>query len=285
VVTLPVTGGDAGLSGIYVGRLRHRRFTPQAHSFEYPTFMVLLDVDRIPSLMRVSRFTSYNRWNWATFDDRDHLGHPRLALRERLARDAAARGLSLPDGAIYLLTHLRYAGYCFNPVSFFYCFDRDGRVRLILAEVNNTYGGSHRYWLQPRRDVDGRTFRASTRKSLYVSPFMPDAMHYDFVFTRPDDRLAAHMTVSPAAATADAGPVFDATLTLERRAWNAREIRRVLVRHPLETVSVVAAIHWQALRLWLKGVPVQPRRTPNGVAPRAAELAGGLGDSVAAGKS
>jgi DUF1365 family protein len=281
VVTPDLTPADAGMSGIYVGRLRHRRFTPRAHSFAYPTFMVLLDVDRIPSLMRVSRFTSYNRWNWAAFDDRDHLGHPRLALRERLARDAAGVGLSLPDGPIYLLTHLRYAGYCFNPVSFFYCFGGNGRVRSILAEVNNTYGGSHRYWLQPQRDPDGRTFRASTRKSLYVSPFMPDAMHYDFAFTAPDDRLVAHMTVSPGAA---GHPVFDATLTLERRPWNAREIRRVLVRHPLETASVIAAIHWQALRLWLKGVPVQPRRTPNGVAPRAAELAADLGDSIAAGK-
>ena len=113
-------------SGLFVGTLRHRRFAPVAHAFTYPLFMALLDIDRMPELMRVSRLTSYNRWNWASFDDRDHLGDPARPLRERLAADAARHGIDLPDGRIFLLTHLRYLGYCFNPVSFFYCFDRRG---------------------------------------------------------------------------------------------------------------------------------------------------------------
>ena len=136
-------------SGLFVGTLRHRRFTPVAHSFTYPLFMALLDVDRLAELMRVSRLTSYNRWNWASFDDRDHLGDPTRALRDRLALDATRHGIDLPDGRIFLLTHLRHLGYGFNPVSFFYCFDAAERLRVVLAEVSNTFGGSHNYWLRP----------------------------------------------------------------------------------------------------------------------------------------
>jgi len=239
-------------SGLFVGTLRHRRFTPVAHAFTYPLFMALLDVDRLPELMRVSAVTSYNRWNWASFDDRDHLGDPRRPLRERLAIDAARYGLELPAGPIFLLTHLRYLGYCFNPVSFFYCFDRAERLQMVLAEVSNTFGGAHNYWLRP--DPASRMFRAAATKCLYVSPFMPADLEYGFAFTPPAGRLVAHMETSQAGSVG-----FDATLLLERRPWNAAEIRRALVRHPAMTAGVMAGIHWEALKLWWKGVPlVQP---------------------------
>ena len=259
-------------SGLFVGTLRHRRFTPVAHAFTFPLFMVLLDIDRVSELMRVSAVTSYNRWNWASFDDRDHLGDPARWLRERLTIDAAHQGIDLPDGPVFLLTHLRYLGYCFNPVSFFYCFDRAGRLQVVLAEVSNTFGGAHNYWLRP--DSASRTFRATAMKSLYVSPFMPVDLEYGFAFTLPAGRLVAHMT------TVKAGAVcFDATLSLARRPWSAAEIHRALVRHPAMTAIVMAGIHWQALRLWWKGVPVVPRLTGDGVGERAAcaEAAGRTG--------
>jgi len=250
-------------SGLFVGTLRHQRFTPVAHGFTYPLFMSLLDVDRLPELMRVSRVTGYNRWNWASFDDRDHLGDPTRPLRERLALDATRHGIDLPDGRIFLLTHLRYLGYGFNPVSFFYCFDAAERLRVVLAEVSNTFGGSHNYWLRP--EPASRTFRASAAKSLYVSPFMPVDLDYEFAFTPPAGHLVAHMK------TVTAGSVcFDATLSLERRPWSALEIRRALLRYPVMTATVVASIHWQALKLWWKGVPLVPRITGDGVGERAA---------------
>ena len=202
-------------SGVYSGWLRHRRTLPVSHSFTYPLFMVLLDIDHIADLMAASPFTSYNGWNWASFHDRDHLGESSRPLRQRLAQDAAQQGLSLPDGPIFLLTHLRYLGYCFNPVSFFYCYDSAGALRLVLAEVNNTFGGSHRYWLEPQESssasgadlseawISGsRVFRATSSKAFYVSPFMPADMRYDFAFTEPGDRLVAHMpTDSPGPST------------------------------------------------------------------------------------
>lgn len=253
-------------SGIFTGTLRHRRFTPVAHEFVYPLFMVLLNIDRIPDLMRVSTFTSVNRWNWASFHDGDHLGQAGLPLRERLVADAAKSGVSVPDGPIFLLTHLRYLGYCFNPVSFYYVFDRGGRIATVLAEVRNTFGGAHNYWLRP--DGSGRTFRASAGKSLYVSPFLPVDVDYTFALTPPEDRLVIHMKTLNAGET-----ILDATLLLERRPWTAAELRRQLVRHPAMTASVIAGIHWQALTLWWKGAPPVPMLTPHGEGERDAARA------------
>lgn len=238
--------------GLFVGTLRHRRFSPVCHTFSMRLFMVLLDIDRIPELLTVSRLTSCNRWNWASFHDADHLGDPSRPLRERLRTSASARGLRLPGGPIYLLTHLRYLGYCFNPISFFYCLDPDGRTRLVLAEVHNTFGGSECYWLVPHSA--GLSAKATAAKTLYVSPFLPMSLDYHFALTAPARRLTAHIEAVEAESRR-----FDATLVLERRPWTAGDIRRALLRQPAMTMSVIAAIHWQAARLWWKGVPVVPR--------------------------
>ncbi|MEQ1730156.1 MAG: DUF1365 domain-containing protein [Vicinamibacterales bacterium] len=259
--------------GVYTGWLRHRRTEPVAHTFSYPLFMVLLDIDRIPELMSASRFTSHNRWNWASFHDVDHTGDPSLSLRERLTRDAAAHGQVLPDGPVLLLTNLRYLGYCFNPVSFYYCHDAGGQLRLILAEVHNTFGGSHNYWLTPEGVGLPSTetpatpmFRASAMKSFYVSPFMPAEMQYRFAFSQPGSTLVAHMALEQDGAPPSRHS-FDATLSLQFRPWSHTEISRALFRHPAMTLKVVAGIHWEALKLWSKGLSVVPRPTPDGVFP------------------
>jgi len=238
-------------SGIYIGQLRHRRFEPVRHEFTYPLFMVFLDIDGIPALMRVSPFASYNRFNWASFDERDHFGNARLSLRERLRADAQSNGLELPDGPIYLLTHLRYLGYNFNPISLFYCCDHRGKIYSILAEVNNTFGGSRNYWLSPANQAPGRnSLRYSVPKTLHVSPFMKMALDYAFVLTPPGEQLIAHMDVL------DGGhKTFDATLRLRREPWSAPALHRALLRHPWMTAKVIAAIHWEALKLYLKKAP------------------------------
>ncbi len=247
--------------GLFVGTLRHRRLSPVPHAFTYGLFMVLVDIDRIPELMGRSRLTSVNRWNWASFDDRDHTGDPVRPLRERLALDAARHGLTLPDGPVLLLTHLRYIGYGFNPVSFYYAFDGGGRLTLVLAEVRNTFGGAHNYWL--RSDGSGPVVRAAAAKAFYVSPFMPPELDYRFTLTLPADRVVAHIDTR----RKDGTTLFDATLSLERRAWTAGELRRLLVRYPAITAAVTARIHLHAFRLWWKGVPLVPRPTPTGETP------------------
>ena len=247
-----------GAAALYTGTIRHRRFAPRAHQFEYSLFMVLLDVDRLREAMGVSRLTSYNGWNWASFDERDHIGDPSQPLRDRLRESAASADEVLPDGPIYILTHLRYVGYVFNPISLYYCYDRSNRLRLVLADVRNTYGGRCGYWLRSggdRRDV----VRETAAKSLYVSPFMDYDVDYDFVLTPPGPTLVAHMNVTHRNGGAAGEPrLFDATLRLTQQPWTARAVRTALARWPWMTAKVIAAIYWQALRLRLKGVPVVP---------------------------
>jgi DUF1365 family protein len=243
---------------LYTGTLRHRRFRPSRHQFAYQLFMAWLDIDRIPELMAKSPWTSYNRFNWASFAERDHFGDARLSLRERVTRDARAHGVPLPDGPIFLLTHLRYFGYCFNPISFYFCYDRRGTLDTILAEVNNTFGESRNYWLWPdnqQRPANGLHYRCP--KTLHVSPFMGMDLDYEFSLTCPAETLVAHMsTVERNPAPEVPQPFFDATLVLERRPWTSRNLGGVLLRHPWMTARVIGAIHWQALRLFLKRVPV-----------------------------
>lgn len=244
---------------LYAGTVRHRRRAPKAHEFRYGLFMALLDIDRIPEAMAVSWLTGYNRWRWAAFFDGDHIGDPLRPLRDRVVTSARRAGVALPDGPIHLLTHLRYAGYVFNPISLYYCYGDDGRLRRVLADVRNTYGGRREYWLEPADERDGR-LRASAAKSLYVSPFMPFDVTYEFLLTPPGDGLVAHINVGP-----DDGSLrptmFDATLTLRRRPWTAATLRAALMRQPLMTAKVIGAIHWEAMRLRLKGLPIVPMPT------------------------
>jgi len=226
-------------SGLFVGTLRHRRFTPVAHDFTYPLFMALLDVDRVPELMNRSRLTSHNRWNWASFDDRDHLGDPRRPLRERLAVDAARHGIEVPAGPIFLLTHLRYLGYAFNPVSFYYCFEPSGELAAVAAQVTNTpWGERHAYVLADR-----------VGKELHVSPLLPMDREYACRVTTPRRALQVHIA---------APPEFDAPLSLLRREIEPAVLRRLLVRYPAPPLTTLARIYLQALRLKLRGVSYHP---------------------------
>ena len=241
-------------SGIYVGTLRHRRMTPKRHEFTYPLFLAFLDIDRLPELMHVSRISSYNRANVVSYRETDHFGDPLLTLRERVSHDAKQHGVEAPPGKTFLLTHLRYFGYNFNPVSFFYNFDRAGRFQSVLAEVNNTFAETHNYWLMPEREVPaGASKRYRFAKAFHVSPFLAMRQNYDWTFTAPGDQLTVECMNFE-----DESLVFDSTLKLERREWTARELHRVVAAYPLLTLKVITAIHWQALRLLLKRTPVVP---------------------------
>jgi len=157
-----------------------------------------------------------------------------------------------PEGAIRLLTHLRYFGYIFNPVSFYYCFDpEDKAVETIVAEVNNTpWGEQHCYVLDPKDDVGKHSvMRFKPQKQMHVSPFMPMDIDYDWRFGSPAKDLTVHMENHR-----EGHKLFDATLLLQRREISQSSLAAVLLKFPLMTLKVIVAIHWQALRLWLKGV-------------------------------
>ena len=239
-------------SSIYEGQLFHRRLTPAAHEFTYPIYLAYLDIDQLPQLFAKFRVASYNRFNWASFADRDHFGDSGLSIRKRLEKDAAAHGLKLPAGKIFLMTQLRYLGYVFNPISFFYCYGREGKLEMVLAEVNNTFGETHNYWLHEAcRIPAGVGFRYRTRKEFHVSPFLPMELGYEFNFTDPAETTTVHIGV-----TEGGQPKFDASMTLTRKVWNEPNLVSNLIRFPLTTLMVVWRIHWQAAKLLWKRVPV-----------------------------
>jgi hypothetical protein len=201
-----------------------------------------------------------NRWLWgierralASFHRADHFGNAAEPL-ERCVRDLVERETGRrPPGPIRLLTHLRYFGYCFNPVSFYYCYDiADRKIIAVVAEVTNTpWGERHCYVL------DGATAQSvsgvqhwRTDKRMHVSPFMPMDLQYDWRLAAPSARLGVHMRCVRAGQV-----LFEATLSLRRRPLRGTMMAATLWRFPWMTVRVLAAIHWQALRLWIKRVP------------------------------
>lgn len=239
-------------SCLYEGWIAHRRHAPTPHGFRRGLFMVYLDVLELDSVFS-------GRWLWSTsrpsvswFRRSDHLGDPSVPLDTAVRTLVEQRTGRRPTGPIRLLTHLRYLGYVFNPVSFYYCFDPSGtRLDTIVADVSNTPWGERYQYVLPA--PDSADARVAVDKAFHVSPFMPMTIEYDWRFTAPADSLSVHMTCAHRGAD-----VFDATLVLQRRAIDTRSLARMLVRYPAMTVTVVASIYWQAYRLWRKRAPVYP---------------------------
>ena len=241
-------------SCIYEGQVRHTRTSPVLHRFRYRIFMMYLDLDELPSLFERRWFWSTRRAALARFRRSDHLGAEEQPLdesvRDLVERETGAR----PSGPIRLLTNLSYFGYCFNPVSFYYCFQEDGKtLDSIVAEVNNTpWGERDTYVLPARQSIGrGRALRFQPLKKMHVSPFIPMDIDYDWSFTEPEQKTSVYMANSK-----DGTRFFDAAMTMRRTEISGASLARVLVTFPMMTFKVVGAIYWQALLLWIKRCPL-----------------------------
>jgi uncharacterized protein len=248
-------------SALYTGQLRHRRFAPRAHQFSYRLFMMYLDLAELDQVFRGRWLWSVRRPALAWLRRADYLGDPEVSIDAAVRARIAERTGERPSGPIRMLTHLRYFGVGFNPVTFYYCFDAaDTRVETIVAEITNTpWNERHAYVLtDPVDESQPRVLRYRFAKDFHVSPFMPMEMQYDGRFGVPGKCLAVNMQNFQGGER-----VFDATLDLSRREIGAGALARTLLAFPCMTATVLAGIYAQSLKLWLKRIPfhAHPSRT------------------------
>jgi DUF1365 family protein len=243
-------------ASLYFGEVMHARLKPVGHRFNYRVMSLLIDLDRLEDADRQSALFGVNRAALYSFNEADHGDRDGSPLRAYALRRATEQGIDLAGGRVLLLCYPRLLGYTFNPLSVYFCYRGDGGLALVIYEVRNTFGDIHAYALPVK---SGETSDAGIRqehdKLFYVSPFVEMAMRYRFRVLPPGDCVKLRILE-----TDSEGPLLAATFNGQRCALNTLALLRSFVALPIVTVKIIAAIHWEALRLWLKGVRLVPRQ-------------------------
>ena len=253
-------------SALYSGVVSHGRLRPRRHRLDYRIFMLALDLDELDALAIRLRLFSHNGWNLVSFHDRDFAGKVRAPLRPQIEAKLAQAGLNLGGGRITLLCMPRLLGHGFNPLSVYFCHDGAGRLAATVHAVRNTFGERHDYVLPVEPSPDERV-RQACGKHFHVSPFMPMDLDYQFDLLPPTDRVGVGVTVHDAA-----GMVLAASFTGERRELTDKALVKAALRHPWQLVGVLVAIHWEAVKMVLKGFRLLP-------GPKVAKARGRGGDT------
>lgn len=240
-------------SAIYRGTVRHRRFAPRRHEFSLPLFMMWLKVEEIPALLDSCWQFGRGRLSWARFRRADYIGPADqgidTAVRNRIA-ELSGMSPEKIQGDVFMLCHLRYLGVYFSPLTLYY-LRQEGCWRYLLAEVSNTPWNQRHYYLLDATDP------ADHAKAFHVSPFNPMDQDYRWRLTLPDRRHRGCVVhIESWNREHQPGKAFDATLALRRYPLNQTELTRVLLRTPVQTLSVMTGIYWQALKLFCKRLPV-----------------------------
>lgn len=261
-------------SCLYTATLRHRRSRPTVHDFQYRVFMFYFDLDELSEVDRTIRPFSVNRFNVVAFHDRDHMDRRPDSTKQKVLRFLSQHGIEIGGGKIFLLTSCRILGYVFNPISLYYCHGPSGTLDAVVAEVSNTFGEQYLYVLSEplNRDTNAtRTRRYRARKVLHVSPFISMDAIYDFHLAPVGDSLSIGIVEHEGG-----DHVLDAQLWGHRTPLTTATLSRTLLTYPLMTLRTTAAIHAQALRLYLKRTPFHRQPEPS-VAQRAQRA--GLGET------
>jgi DUF1365 family protein len=229
-------------SAIYSGMVKHSRVLPRAHEFCYPVSMFYLSYVEIPQLCKQFALLSYSKFNFLSFNPNEYLTI--AAIKQHISD----KGYYYEDDNVFLLTNLSYLGYCYNPVSFYYCYDTDDVLQYILAEINNTPWDERYVYVLSCDSDDINKF--SLDKQFHISPFMPMEMQYQWDFSH----ISEHIKIKLQNYIADSLQ-FEATLGLKKSELSSINLLKYVLKYPFSTQRTLIRIYWQAFRLWLKRVP------------------------------
>jgi uncharacterized protein len=245
-------------ASLYPGDVMHARMKPKAHRFAYKVFCLLIDIDRLAEANRMSRLFSVNRFNLLGFREKDHGNGQKTGLSAHVRSLAVPAGVDISGGRILLLAYPRLMGFVFNPLSVYFCYGGTGNLAMVIYEVRNTFGEMHSYIapIEPG-ELNEAGVRQERDKLFYVSPFIDMTPRYLFRLRPPGDTLNVRILE-----TDSGGPLLSATFAGKRRDLTTVSVLKSCIWMPLMTLKVVAGIHWEALRLWLKGVRLQARPSP-----------------------
>lgn len=235
---------------IFTGSVVHKRLRPKPHALKYGVFSLLLDIDRLDEVAARSRVFSRNRFNLLSFHDCDHGPGDETPIGVHARSLFSAAGVDLTGMQLVLLAYPRVLGYVFNPLSVFYALAPDGSIAALIYEVNNTWG-ERRSYVVKAGEAHGRVYAQTARKELHVSPFADATGSYGFRVTVPGEDLLVGVLLSDTD-----GALLKTHFSGKAEPWSDRRLLGLMVRFPLLTLKIISAIHVEALKLWLKGVPL-----------------------------
>lgn len=240
-------------NSIYEGRVRHHRFKPKRHKFSYKVFSFLVDLDDLNDLSESLRFFSRNKFNLFSFYDRDH-GNTKAEDLAKWVREELKKAKLPNDGLIQFLFYPRVLGYAFNPIVVYYCYDSSKNLCAILYAVRNTFGGRHAYLIpvEGNKKENAKEFQQQADKIFHVSPFIDMNMSYQFSGCVPESELSLKIQVDDID-----GPLMIADFSGARACLNDKVLKRLFWRYPMMTIKVVIGIHWEAMKLFSKGLPLK----------------------------
>ena len=241
-------------SCIYKGQVKHQRIMPRIHEFTYSLFMMYVDLDKLPWLFTRYWMWSVNTSGVASFHRKDHVGDPQDTLSDSIRTLVCEKTGHRPTGPIRLLTHFRYLGYVFNPLSLYFCYDEtDSIVEHVVAEVMNTPWKEQHCYVLSNYQNEINCFTSAHPKEFHVSPFMQLNMEYRWKIQIPNKSLQVQIENWQ-----EDKKIFGAVIDLQKTEVSSKNLASVLLNYPLMTLKVVSAIHFEAIKLWMKGVTYVP---------------------------